>query len=256
MNLQEQIIEIAKEAGNIMTTAKRPKIMEKSGHANFCTETDEKVQRFLIEKLTEVLPEAAFLGEEDGQDVFTAKMSSGYCFVLDPIDGTSNFIYAYRPSVVSIGLLKDGKPYIGVIYNPYDDMVFSAKAGEGAYLNGEKIMSTEAPLSDSLAVFGTAPYYTELQDKTFELAKKILPLCVDLRRSGSAAWDMCCVAMGTAALYFEMRVQLWDYAAAALIATEAGCRITDIEGKPLSYTGPTSALCMARGIKEIPECFK
>lgn len=256
MNLQEQIIEIAKEAGNIMTTAKRPKIMEKSGHANFCTETDEKVQRFLIEKLTEVLPEAAFLGEEDGQDVFTAKMSSGYCFVLDPIDGTSNFIYAYRPSVVSIGLLKDGKPHIGVIYNPYDDMVFSAKAGEGAYLNGEKIMSTEAPLSDSLAVFGTAPYYTELQDKTFELAKKVLPLCVDLRRSGSAAWDMCCVAMGTVALYFEMRVQLWDYAAAALIATEAGCRITDIEGKPLSYTGPTSALCMARGIKEVPECFK
>ena len=75
MNLQEQIIEIAKEAGNIMTAAKRPKIMEKSGHANFCTETDEKVQRFLIEKLTEVLPEAEFLGEEDGQDVFTAKMS-------------------------------------------------------------------------------------------------------------------------------------------------------------------------------------
>jgi myo-inositol-1(or 4)-monophosphatase len=256
MNLQEQIIEIAKEAGTIMTTAKRPKIMEKSGHANFCTETDEKVQRFLIEKLTEVLPEASFLGEEDGQDVFTAKMSNGYCFVLDPIDGTSNFIYAYRPSVVSIGLLKDGKPHIGVIYNPYDDMVFSAKAGEGAFLNGEQIMSTEAPLSDSLAVFGTAPYYTELQDKTFELAKKVLPLCVDLRRSGSAAWDMCCVAMGTVALYFEMRVQLWDYAAAALIATEAGCRITDIEGKPLSYTGPTSALCMARGIKEVPECFK
>ena len=166
----DEIIEIVREAGNILLTAKRPKVMEKSGHANFVTETDEKVQRFLVEKLKAVLPEAEFLGEEDGQDVFSAKMASGYCFVIDPIDGTSNFIYAYRPSVVSVGLLKDGKPYMAVVYNPYDDMMFSA--------------------------------------------------------------------------------------AAALIAKEAGCSVTDIEGNPLSYTGASSALCMGRGVKEIPDCFK
>ncbi|MCR5344225.1 MAG: inositol monophosphatase [Butyrivibrio sp.] len=247
MNISE-IIEVAKEAGEIMLSAVRPKIMEKSGHANFCTETDEKIQKFLIEKLQKVLPEAAFLGEEDGQDVFTEKMRSGYCFVLDPIDGTSNFIYEYRPSVISIGLLKDGKPHMAVIYNPYDDMMFSATAGQGAYMNGEKIMSSDSPLSDSLAVFGTAPYYTELRDKTFDIAKKLLPRCVDLRRSGTAAWDMCCVALGRCGLYFELRVQLWDYAAAALIAEEAGCKLTDIEGNPLSYSGPTSALCVSRGV--------
>ena len=149
MNISE-IIEVAKEAGEIMLSAVRPKIMEKSGHANFCTETDEKIQKFLIEKLQKVLPEAAFLGEEDGQDVFTEKMRSGYCFVLDPIDGTSNFIYEYRPSVISIGLLKDGKPHMAVIYNPYDDMMFSATAGQGAYMNGEKIMSSDSLLSDYL----------------------------------------------------------------------------------------------------------
>ena len=251
-----RIIEIAKEAGEIMLEASHPKIMEKSGHANFCTETDEKIQAFLIERLSEVLPEAAFLGEEDGQDVFTEKMRRGYCFVLDPIDGTSNFIYSYRPSVVSIALLKNGRPYIGIVYNPFDDMVLSAVSGEGAYMNGGKIMSSDAPLSDSLAVFGTAPYYTEYRDKTFEIAKALLPLCVDLRRSGTAAWDMCCVALGRCALYYEMRVQLWDYAAAALIATEAGCTVTDIEGNDLSYTGPTSALCRSRGVAEIPECFR
>ena len=108
----QKIIEIAKEAGQIMITAVRPKVMEKSGHANFCTETDEKIQAFLIERLSSVFPEATFLGEEDGQDVFTSKMKDGLCFVIDPIDGTSNFIYEYRPSVVSIGLLKDGKPYM------------------------------------------------------------------------------------------------------------------------------------------------
>jgi myo-inositol-1(or 4)-monophosphatase len=148
MAISDEIKIIAKQAGEIMTTAERPKIMEKSGHANFCTETDEKIQRFLIEKLGELLPEAEFLGEEDGQDVFTAKMSKGYVFVLDPIDGTSNFIYSYRPSVVSIALLRDGKPYIAVVYNPYDDMMFSAEAGQGSYMNGEKIMSADTPLSE------------------------------------------------------------------------------------------------------------
>lgn len=250
------IISIAKEAGQIMLDASHPKIMEKSGHANFCTETDEKIQAFLIERLSKVLPEAAFLGEEDGQDVFTEKMSKGYCFVLDPIDGTSNFIYSYRPSVVSVALLKNGKPYMGVIYNPFDEMVLSAVSGEGAFMNGDPIMSSDAPLSDSLAVFGTAPYYEEYTDRTFEIAKALLPLCVDLRRSGTAAWDMCCVALGRCALYFEMWVQLWDYAAAALIAAEAGCTVTDVEGNALSYTGPTSALCRSRGVIEIPGCFR
>ncbi|MCR4679231.1 MAG: inositol monophosphatase [Lachnospiraceae bacterium] len=254
--LISKISEIAREAGEIMINAKRPKIMEKAGHANFCTETDEKIQAFLIERLQEVLPEASFLGEEDGQDVFSEKMSKGYCFVLDPIDGTSNFIYEYRPSVVSIGLLKDGKPHMAVVFNPYDDMLFTATAGQGAYLNGERIMSSDVQLSDTLAVFGTAPYYTELQDKTFDIAKKLLKECVDLRRSGTAAWDMCCVAMGRCGLYFELRIQLWDYAAAALIATEAGCTVTDIDGKPLSFTGPTSAICRSRGVKRIPDSFK
>lgn len=249
----DTIISIVKEAGDIMLTAKHPKIMEKSGHANFVTETDEKVQKFLMDKLGTALPEAEFLGEEDGQDVFSAKMQSGYCFVIDPIDGTSNFIYEYRPSVVSVGLLKGGEPYMAVVYNPYDDMMFSATAGQGAFMNNEKIMSSNAPLSEQLACFGTAPYYEEYRDRSFDMAKKLLPQCVDLRRSGSAAWDMCCVAIGRCGLYFELKIQIWDYAAAALIAKEAGCSVTDIKGKPLSYTGASSALCMASGVKEMPQ---
>ena len=256
MGLIESITDIARQAGDIMLTAKRPKVMEKAGHANFCTETDEKIQAFLIEKLKEVLPDASFLGEEEGQDKFTTSMTSGYCFVLDPIDGTSNYLFGYPPSVVSIALLLDGEPHMAVVFNPFDDMMFSAVAGGGAFLNGEKIMSADTPLSDSLACFGTAPYYTELQERSFEIAKDLLPLCVDLRRSGTAAWDMCCVAMGRCNLYFELKIQLWDYAAAALIAQEAGCKVTDLEGNPLSYRGSSAALCRARGVKEIPSCFR
>ncbi|MCR4763405.1 MAG: hypothetical protein K5696_07725 [Lachnospiraceae bacterium] len=87
------------------------------------------------------------------------------------------------------------------------------------------------------------------------MAKALLPQCVDLRRSGTAAWDMCCVALGRCGLYFELCVQLWDYAAAALIAMESGCSVTDLDGRPLTFNGSTSALCMARGIKSIPDCF-
>ena len=253
--LTDQIKTIAKEAGAIMLEACDPRIMAKDGHSNFCTETDEKIQAFLMDRLGKILPEAGFLGEEDGRDVFTEKMKSGYLFVLDPIDGTSNYIFSYRPSVVSIALLSDGRPYIGVVYNPFDDMIFAAEAGKGAYMNDERIMSSDAPLADSLAVFGTAPYYTELQDRSFEIARNLLPLCVDLRRSGTAAWDMCCVALGRCSLYFELKIQIWDYAAAALIAEEAGCTVTDINGVPLSYTGASSALCRARGVADIPECF-
>ncbi len=251
----EEMKKIAESAGQILLAAKQPKVMEKSGHANFCTETDEKIQAFLIDRLSGLIPEASFLGEEDGQDVFTEKMGRGYCFVLDPIDGTSNFIYSYRPSVISIALLKDGQPYMGVVYNPYDDMLFSAVKGGGAYLNEERIMSADTPLADSLALFGTAPYYEELREPSFEVAKRLLPLCVDLRRSGTAAWDICCVAMGCCNLYFELRIQLWDFAAAALIASEAGCILTDTEGNALTYRGPSSVLCRARGVSEIPECF-
>ena len=183
--LMEKIKDITREAGEIMLTAVHPKVMEKGGHANFVTETDKKIQAFLIENLKTVLPEAAFLGEEDGQDVFTEKMSSGYCFVIDPIDGTSNFMFSYRPSVISVGLLKDGKPYMGVVYNPFENMMLHAVSGQGAFSNGERIMSSESPLSESLAVFGTSPYYDRFRDRTFALAKDLLPLCVDLRRSGS-----------------------------------------------------------------------
>ena len=141
--LMEKIKDITREAGEIMLTAVHPKVMEKGGHANFVTETDKKIQAFLIENLKTVLPEAAFLGEEDGQDVFTEKMSSGYCFVIDLIDGSSNFMFSYRPSVISVGLLKDGKPYMGVVYNPFENMMLHAISGHGAFSNGERIMSSD-----------------------------------------------------------------------------------------------------------------
>lgn len=240
----------ARSAGEIMLSADHisESVTGKEGHANFVTKYDKKVQAYLFDVLSRTLPEAKFIGEEDGADAFTAEDTSGYAFCIDPIDGTTNFLTGYRPSVTSIALLRDGKPYMGVVYNPYWDMLCSAIAGQGATLNGEPIRSSQAPLERSIVCFGTAPYYEELQDPTFALCKHYLHRCIDLRRGGAAAWDLCTVAMGVAGLFFELKLSLWDYAAAALIAREAGCTLTDLKGAPLPYNGPTSMLCVSEGV--------
>ena len=169
--------------------------------------------------------------------------------MVDPIDGTSNFMKAYRPSVTSIGVLKDGKPYAGVIYNPYTDQMFSAEAGCGAYENGQRFFSSEDPLSQSLVAMGTAPYYEEeVSRSAFLMGHWYLLRSIDIRRSGSAAWDLCMVAAGHLGLFYEPRLCLWDYAGEACIMEEAGGRITDIYGGELFYQGSSSIVAASRGV--------
>ena len=240
----------AREAGAIMRDAEdiRSTITAKEGHANFVTAYDRRVQAYLFESLSKLLPGAGFIGEEDGADRFTETDRQGFAFCIDPIDGTSNFLAGYRPSVTSIALLRDGRPFLGVVYEPYRDLMFTAIDGMGARLNGTAIRSSGEPLSRSLVLFGTATYNPEYAERTFALCAEYLPRCIDLRRSGSAAWDLCSVAMGSVGLYFELSLQLWDYAAAGLIAQEAGCCISDLTGKPLSWCGPSSIICASEGV--------
>jgi len=264
----EHLIELAMEAGQIMTEAEQieRKVESKEGHANCVTEYDSRIQRFLAEHLTELDAEAAFLGEEDGKELFLPEYKKGTLYVIDPIDGTTNFIMGYRLSVVSIGVLSDGMPWQGVIYNPYSKECFFAEKGKGAWMcRGEKKMpfsalgedntigvvrlcTSKRPLSESIVLMGTAPYYEELQEQVFGAARTYFQKSMDLRRSGSAAWDLCCIASGRAGLYFEHRLGLWDYAAGALVVMEAGGKITDMKGKELSFTGSSSALAVSEGI--------
>lgn len=249
--LMDQISELAKEAGRIILegAGHAKSRRSKEGHANFVTEYDARVQRFLIGHLQELLPEAHFVGEEDGAAVFLPEYEDGLTFVIDPIDGTSNFMKGYPPSVTSIGLLKDGKPWIGVIYNPFTDQLFTGLMGVGAWENGVPIHTSGDAMADSLIMMGTTPYYyDELARQTFDLAYEYLARCIDLRRSGSAAWDMCMVASGRIGMYFELRIHLWDYAAAACILEAAGGRVTDEEGRPLSYRDRSAVFAVSVGI--------
>ncbi len=249
-DILEKICGIARRAGDIMLGASqiREAMDEKAGHANFVTKYDREIQEFLFRELGSILPEAHFIGEEEGADQFRDSDRSGYAFVIDPIDGTTNFITGYRPSVVSIGLFKDGEPFIGVVFNPFMNVLCKAIKGGGAYWNDEQMHSSGQPLKRSLVTFGTSPYYAELADKTFLYAKDYLERSIDLRRSGTAAWDLCLMAKGASGLFFELRLGLWDFAAGALIAEEAGCKVTDASGNRLTWDGPSSVFCASEGV--------
>ena len=227
--LLEEIVNTVRTCGAIIVNADRTKsdIDAKSGHANFVTAYDKKVQSELQRKLLEILPEAVFVGEEE--DVH-ASVEGGYAFIVDPIDGTTNFIKDYHASAISVGLVKDGMRYMGVVYNPYLDEVFTAVRGQGAFLNGKPIHVSEQPLENGVVIFGTAPYYEGLAKKSFDMAYQYFCRALDVRRSGSAALDLCNVAAGRAELFFELRLCPWDYAAGSLIVEEAGGVVTRIGG--------------------------
>ena len=142
-----QIIDIARECGAVMREAHAAEIEKKQDNPrNLVTEYDIRIQEILRQKLAMVLPEAAFLGEE-GKHEFRRE---GFCFICDPIDGTTNFIKDLKHSAVSIALLNNGKPVMGVIYDPYLDEMFWAEKGKGAFLNGKAIHTTNEPLANSL----------------------------------------------------------------------------------------------------------
>lgn len=244
----EKIEEIVRKCGKLILEADRSaiRIDSKSGSANFVTEYDEKVQAILKEELLKAIPEAVFVGEEGEQEKYDG---TGLCFIVDPIDGTTNFIKDYHTSCISVGLIKGGKRYIGVVYNPYLDEMFTAKRGEGAYLNGKPIHVSNEPLSNGIVLVGTAPYYQELNEQTFDLMTKYFKASLDIRRSGSAAIDLCSVAAGRAELYFELKISPWDFAAGALIVEEAGGVVTTLDGGEVPVNMPSSVFARNNMVK-------
>lgn len=241
----KDIIQTVKECGKLIINAKRNnmEIDLKNGPANFVTEYDKKVQDLLEENLKKIVPDAYFVGEEDDKNAFSEQ---GRCFIVDPIDGTTNFIKDYHMSCISVALTDNGKVEIGVIYNPYLDEVFWAQRGTGAYCNDKRIHVSNQPLSNGIVLVGTSPYYEELHEQTFRMAYKYFKEALDIRRSGSAALDLCAIAAGRAELYFELRLSPWDYAAGSLIVEEAGGIITTVEGEKITLDKPCSILAKNR----------
>ena len=227
----KKIMQVVREAARLLADREAVKHTFEKGACDYVTEVDKAVQDFIQEKLYLLYPEISFLGEEkDNSDIDM----DGLVWVLDPVDGTTNLIYDYRTSAISLALICEREPVMGVVYNPYSDEMFYAEKGKGSFLNGEHIHVGDAnSIGDCLIAIGTSPYHKEEADEIFDLFKKLFKEGRDIRRSGSAALDLVHVACGRLDLYLEKRLKIWDFAAGALIVREAGGDVLDYQGNDL-----------------------
>lgn len=236
--MKQQLTRILQHAGEMMLGRGDFAVEQKAGHANFVTSVDKAVEEYLRGELLRLLPGSVMIGEEQKNEPLTDAPT----WIVDPIDGTTNFIHNYRTSAVSVALAEGGKPVIGAVFQPYTQELYYAQLGKGADCNGEPLHVTDNPLPRALVGFGTAPYNEELAQRSLELALHFLRAASDVRRCGSAALDLAYVAAGRQDAFFELILNPWDYAAGALLVTEAGGRFTMPQLPAPDYGVSTSIL--------------
>lgn len=222
--------EVVREAGNIALTffndLKNVEVNKKSPR-DFVTAADVAVEAFLKQRLTEQYPEYGFWGEESGQ---SANQSQRW--IVDPIDGTHSFARGQYFWAVSVALEVAGEIIMGAVYAPALNDFYCAERGKGAWKNAKPIrVSTEAQLADAMVATGFACLRSYLEDNNLARFGRIAQHTTGQRRFGSAAVDLCLVADGQVDAFWEQELNLYDVAAGALIAQEAGATVTDFTGR-------------------------
>ena len=232
----DAIENLVREAGKKLRKARpgEENIHKKEGLANFCTDYDTAIQRFLIQGLSEILPGAAFFGEEDTEGNAGAEAEGEFTFYIDPIDGTTNFMFDYHHSCVSVGLAHGDEMIAGFVYHPYVDDMYVAVKGHGSYLNGKRLHMADKPVEEGIVEFGCARYNEAGIDWLFRVVKEMFQNSLSIRCGGSAALGLCRGASGSNTVYLELKLQPYDYAAASVILEEAGGKITQIDGSPIT----------------------
>ncbi len=229
----EKLYRIVKAAGELMLSAVNiaDTVTEKGQACDLVTAYDKAVQDKLCRELKEAYPHCGIYAEEDD----LCDIDHDSYFIIDPIDGTTNFVRELHHSCISVGLYSKGEIVAAAVYNPFAHELFTAEKGKGAYLNGKDLHVTDADLPNSLVLFGSAIYYRDTVPATLRFVEELFPLCIDFRRGGSAALDLCYVAAGKADLFFECCLRPWDYAAGSLIVREAGGLVSALDGSPLRF---------------------
>ncbi|MFH0990630.1 MAG: inositol monophosphatase family protein [bacterium] len=225
-------IQAALEAGRFLkeNVGRIKQIERKHGQeTNLVTEIDRKAEEIIITMIKQSYPDHDFLGEESGSH----QAPSEYRWVIDPLDGTTNYTHGFHIYCVSIGLEVRGEIVLGAIYDPTLNELFSAERGKGAFLNGKSIhVSGVSSLIDSMLVTGFPYIIKQNPDHAIEHFNNFLMEAQALRRLGSAAIDMCYVASGKFEGFWEVALNPWDMAAGMVIIEEAGGKITDFHGNP------------------------
>ncbi|RJQ16127.1 MAG: inositol monophosphatase [Nitrospiraceae bacterium] len=195
--------------------------------SDFVTSVDRESELIIIETIRKKFPGHRFLAEESLREVEDAN----YRWIIDPLDGTTNYIHGYPVFSLSIALEFNGEIILGVIFDPLSDEIFTAETGKGAFLNGKPVrISTLTDLTDSLLATGFPFRKRDLIDPYLKLFKNIFNRVSDIRRAGSAALDLAYVASGRCEGFFEIGLGPWDIAAGSLLIKEAGGIVTDFGG--------------------------
>lgn len=229
-DLTEKVRNIAWDAGVFILTERKAfstKKVEVKGHNDFVSYVDKESEKLIVGRLKEILPQAGFITEEGTE----AKDDNPLKWVIDPLDGTTNFIHEMPLFAVSIALINEKEPLLGVVYEMNQDEMFFGWKDGGAYLNGKRIHVSEAKaVKDSL--FGTGfPYYDyHLLDQYLDLFKHLMQHSHGIRRPGSAATDLAYVAAGRFDGFYEYSLSPWDVAAGILLVREAGGTVSNFSG--------------------------
>lgn len=229
-NWQKELEPIMRGAGELLLSFYGKKLKKTIKPKNgFATEADIASEQFLIAELKKLLPEASFYAEESGK----SGSDSDYCWVIDPLDGTTDFAHQIPYWCISVALTHNTTPIMGAIYAPMQDEYFYAQQGKGAWCNGKPIQVSEPEkFSDALIGIGV-PYATDERLPVVKLAQKVVRQAFGVRYFGSIALDLANLASGRLDGVVLMHLAWWDVAAGIVILEEAGGKITDFEGNSL-----------------------
>jgi myo-inositol-1(or 4)-monophosphatase len=234
----------AREAGALLLTGlhqARTEVSTKSTATDMVSEMDRASEALIVKRLLDARPADGMVGEEGTERAGT----SGVRWIVDPLDGTTNYLYGLAGFGVSIAAEQDGTVVAGVVLDVVHDELFAASRGGGATLDGTPIIASSAmDLPRALIATGFS-YSAERRARQAAALVEVLPHVRDIRRFGAAAVDLCAVACGRVDGYFERGLAQWDLAAGGLIASEAGASVTDLRGGP---PRPDSVLACAPGI--------
>lgn len=206
---------------------RKPREIRKKGRNDLVTDTDVAVERFLKQELSASFPEARFLAEES-----TAKSTlEDMTWVIDPVDGTTNFAHGIPFVATSVALWDKGRPVVGVINLPLMNELYAASLGSGATLNGSTITTSSTEIIEESVVATGFPYGIEEHvEAILERLKRLLPVVQGIRRPGAAALDLAFVACGRYDAFYESALNPWDTAAGMLLVSEAGGTVTEYDG--------------------------
>lgn len=228
-------IDSSKAAGNfILKNMQKAMKIDFKGRVNMVTEVDRGSQEIIVSRILKDFPEAGILAEESGE----GDVESNFKWIIDPLDGTTNFVHGFPCFAVSVAVEIDGDVKVAVVHDPYHHETFWAIEGRGAYLNENRIrVSGVNQLINSLLATGFPYELNEYFYKNMEIFKALYQKCQGIRRAGAATIDMCYVACGRFEGYWEFYLNPWDVAAGYLIVKEAGGKLSNAQGGKFSIYG-------------------